>query len=73
MKIKNQIVIDNLVIRPIAYLLNFLVRIVGKITNIDHSLDKEFKTIVICKFKGLGSIIQSTPMIESFRNTYPNA
>lgn len=73
MKIKNQIVIDNLVIRPIAYLLNFLVRIVGKITNIDHSLDKEFKTIVICKFKGLGSIIQSTPMIESFRNAYPNA
>lgn len=45
----------------------------GKITSIDHRLDKDFEKIVICKFKGLGSIIQSTPMVEAFRKSYPNA
>lgn len=73
MKTKHQIAIDHLVIRPLAFLLNFAVRIMGEITSIDHSLDKDFQKIVICKFKGLGSIIQSTPMVEAFRKSYPNA
>jgi len=73
LKTKHQIAIDHLIIRPFAFLLNFAVRIMGKITSIDHRLDKDFEKIVICKFKGLGSIIQSTPMVEAFRKSYPNA
>lgn len=73
MKVKNQRLIDKYVAKPVAYLFNFLVRIIGEILNIDHNLNKDFKTIAICKFKGMGSIIQSTPMISAIRRKYPNA
>jgi ADP-heptose:LPS heptosyltransferase len=73
LKTKQQLIIDKYIAKPIAFLLNFLVRIVGKMLSIDHSLDRDFKRIVICKFKGLGSIIQSTPMIAALREKYPNA
>jgi len=61
------------VAKPIAYILNFFVRFLGKILFIDHNLNKEFKTIAICKFKGMGSIVQATPLINSLRKKYPNA
>ncbi len=73
MKTKQQLIIDNYIAKPIAYLLNFVVRLVGKILSIDHSLERNFKRIVICKFKGMGSIIQATPMIGSIRKKHPNA
>lgn len=73
MRTKQQIIIDEYIARPIAYLMNFLVRIIGKILSIDHNLDRNFKRIVVCKFKGLGSIIQSTPMIAALRQRYPDA
>lgn len=73
MKTKHQLAIDNYLIKPIAFLMNFVVRIVGQITRINHDLDKDFKHIVVCKFKGMGSIIQSTPMIEALRTQFPNA
>lgn len=73
MRTKQQLFIDQYLVRPVAYAMNFLVRIAGKILSIDHSLDHEFKRIVICKFKGLGSIIQSTPMLAAIRERFPNA
>ena len=73
MDIKKQIIIDKFVAKPIAYLLNFLVRIVGQLTSINHDLNRDFKTIAICKFKGMGSILQATPMIEAIRKKYPSA
>ena len=63
MNIRKQIVADKIIAKPVAFLLNFLVRIVGQLLSIEHRLDKDFKTIVICKFKGMGSIIQSSPML----------
>ena len=56
-----------------AYFLNFFVRFLGKITRINHDLDKDFKKIAICKFKGMGSIIQATPMIGAIRKAHPEA
>lgn len=73
MKTKQQINLDRIVLGPLARLLNIVVRIVGKILKIDHSLDKNFKTIVVCKFKGMGSIIQSTPMLKVLRQKYPES
>lgn len=73
MNTKSQLIIDQLVAKPIGFCLNFLVRIVGKILRINHQLDVEFSKIVVCKFKGLGSIIQATPMLQSLREIYPNA
>lgn len=48
-------------------------RLVGFVTNFDHSLKGEKKNIVICKYKGMGSIIQSTPLIQTLKQNYPNA
>ncbi|RFC55894.1 glycosyltransferase family 9 protein [Brumimicrobium aurantiacum] len=73
MKTKHQLAIDNYLIKPIAFLMNFLVRIVGKILSIDHNLNRDFKKIAVCKFKGMGSIIQATPMLEALRKQFPDA
>lgn len=56
-----------------AFLLNFWVRLLGKILRINHKLDREFQSIAISKFKGMGSILQATPMLQMIRETHPNA
>ncbi len=73
MNTRNKIFLDKFIAKPLGIILNVFVRILGKILRIDHDLDKEFKTIAISKFKGLGSILQSTPMIDAIRKRYPNA
>lgn len=73
MTIRTQLLVDRFVAKPIAYTMNFITRLLGKILRINHELDREFKTIAICKFKGMGSIIQATPMIGAIRKNYPNA
>lgn len=73
MKTGKQIWLDKYIARPIAVCMNYLVRIAGKLFRIDHSLDKEFKTIAVCKFKGMGSILQSTPLLAALRNRFPQA
>jgi len=50
-----------------------LARLLGYILRIDHRLDRDFETIVICKYAGLGSIIQATPLIQTLRKKYPRA
>jgi ADP-heptose:LPS heptosyltransferase len=73
MNTRRQIAIDKYIARPLAALLNIAVRIAGKILSIDHNLDKDFQTIAVCKFKGMGSIIQSTPLLKALRQKYPTA
>lgn len=73
MKTKQHLIIDRLIAKPLAVCLNFLIRLIGKFRKTDHSLDVPFNRIVVCKFKGLGSIIQATPMLQSIRQTYPEA
>ncbi|MDD3877001.1 MAG: glycosyltransferase family 9 protein [Bacteroidales bacterium] len=73
MKTRHEIYIDRIIAKPVAYLLNFLVRLMGQVLHIDHSLNKPIKCIVICKFKGMGSIIQSTPMIAAMRANFPES
>ena len=73
MNVRTQIIVDKYIAKPIAYLLNFLVRLVGKLLRINHKLDRDFTRIAVCKFKGMGSIIQATPMLEALRKKYPNA
>jgi ADP-heptose:LPS heptosyltransferase len=68
-----QIFIDKTIVRALIVPLNLLVGLVGKILRLDHSLDKPFKTIAICKYKGLGSIIQATPLLQTLRKNYPDA
>ncbi|MCE3228659.1 MAG: glycosyl transferase, family 9 [Bacteroidetes bacterium] len=54
-------------------MINVLARFLGFILRIDHSLDKPFKTIVVAKYVGLGSIIQATPLLQTLRKKFPAA
>lgn len=73
MKISTEIFIDKVFIKPVVYLLNFIVRLLGQLLRIDHSLDVSFKRIAISKYKGMGSIIQATPLLQTLRKNYPDA
>jgi len=58
---------------PLVYTLNVVARVLGFMLRIDHSLSKPVKTIAVCKFVGLGSIIQATPLLQTLRKNYPDA
>ncbi len=73
MNTRTKIALDTLMGTFVAYPLNFLVKLVGKLTRFDHSLDIEMNKIVVCKYKGMGSIIQATPLLQTLRKRYPNA
>jgi len=73
MKTERKLLIDNLLGAPATLLLNFIVRVIGFCLRIDHSLDKPFKTILISKYIGMGSIIQATPLLQTLREKFPQA
>ncbi len=73
MNTKLQLFLDKYIARSLAFGLNFIVRILGKILRINHQLDREYKTIVVSKFKGMGSILQATPMLVAIKQRYPDA
>ena len=74
MKTKTKITVDRLVGLPIAWLLNGLARILGRLLRRDHSIGTgNVRTIVISKYLGMGSILQATPLIRSIRAAFPEA
>lgn len=73
MNLKTKLALDRFLGVVVGIPLNYLVRLMGKIMRFDHSLDREMKKIVVCKFKGMGSIIQATPLLKTLRNRYPTA
>ncbi len=40
---------------------------------INHSFDKIPERIVVCKFLGMGSIIQATPLLQTLRQSFPRS
>lgn len=73
MKTRNKIILDELFARPALFILNIIARILGRLLSIDHSLDKPPSRIAVCKFIGMGSIIQSTPLLQTLRKNFPEA
>lgn len=73
MKLRQKILIDRTLGHLIATLLNVTARVLGKLLRIDHSLERSPSTIAVCKLMGLGSIIQSGPLIRSLRTKFPEA
>lgn len=73
MQLKTAVWIDKYVAGTFNRFLNVLVRVTGFVLRPNHRLDRHFKTIAICKFKGMGSIIQATPLLQTLRNNYPDA
>ena len=73
MKTRTKVILDEWFGRSAVVLLNILARILGKILSIDHSLDKPPIRIVVCKFLGMGSIIQATPLLQTLRKNFPDS
>lgn len=73
MNIKTKLWLDNYIFGFLVRMLNLIVIPLGKILSIDHSLDQQFEKIAVCKFKGMGSVIQSTPMLKAIKDKHPNA
>lgn len=73
MRTSSKIFLDTHVVGLAARLLNLLVIPLGKVLRLDHSLSRPFRTIAVCKYKGMGSIIQATPLVNTLRAQYPGA
>lgn len=72
MRVRTQALIDQLLGRPLVWILNGAAYLLGKFIRRDHRLETT-RTIVICKLLGLGSIIQMTPLASSLKAAYPEA
>lgn len=66
--------IDRLLGLPMILGLNLLTRVLGRILRLNHRFDPaEVRVVVVAKFFGLGSILQSTPMLRALRRRFPRA
>jgi ADP-heptose:LPS heptosyltransferase len=70
---RKKILIDKVAGSPLVILLNIIARVLGQVLRIDHSLKKSPQRIVVCKFMGMGSIIQSLPLLSTLRKNFPQA
>ncbi len=74
MNSSSKIILDRLIAKPIAFLLNLIAWPLGKIISYDHSDSPEkVNTIAIAKLLGMGSILRATPMIRALKTKYPKA
>ena len=66
MKYRHKLLLDRVLARPAAFLLNCLVRPLGLLLHRSHNDEPgAVKTIVIVKIVGLGSIVATTPHPEN--------
>ncbi len=68
MKTSTKIIIDKFAGGSIVFVLKNLFRL---FSSRKSSKSNSPKTIVICKFLGMGSIVQSTPLLQTFKNQFP--
>jgi ADP-heptose:LPS heptosyltransferase len=73
MNTRIQIGIDKTFGSFLNILLYGIVRLLGKILRINHDLNRPFHRIVVCKLKGMGSIVQASALLATLRKNYPTA
>jgi len=73
MNTRIQIGIDKTLGSFLNILLFGIVRLIGKILRINHDLNRPFQRIVVCKLKGMGSIVQASALLATLRKNYPTA
>lgn len=74
MNTRKKVFFDRLFCVPVAVALNFIARVFGKALSRNHSDSPDtVKTIIVAKFAGLGSIVQSTPLLEALHQRFPAA
>jgi heptosyltransferase II len=71
---RGRILADRLAAVPVAFLFNGLARLLGGLLRRDHSITSENVTsIVVAKLIGMGSILQSMPLLRALKVRYPDA
>ena len=70
MTLRSKINIDKILGFPVVLILNFICLLFRRKNVPDKAM---IKSILICKFMGMGSIIQSTPLMMTLKNNYPDA
>jgi ADP-heptose:LPS heptosyltransferase len=71
---RQKILADRLVAVPIVFIFNAVARILGHMLWRDHSTSTaSVKRIIVAKLIGMGSIIQSTPLLKALKKQYPAA
>lgn len=73
MKTSFQIWLDKRAGSFLNLMLFIPVRILGIILRINHNLDRQITRIVVAKYKGMGSIVQSSGLLAALREKYPTA
>ncbi len=73
MNVKTKVRIDTFFGLPIAIMLNVAAKTLGFFLRINHSFAKKPKRIVVCKFLGMGSIIQSTALLQTLKTNFPDS
>ncbi len=74
MNLSQKLFIDRVVGLPLILLLRTMVRLLAQVMNRPHNRPcSQFRCIVIAKFFGLGSILQSTPLLRQIRQNCPDA
>jgi lipopolysaccharide heptosyltransferase II len=72
MKTSSKVIVDTIIGRPLVFLLNLAARMLGQILRPNHSLYHAPKKIVVCKFLGMGSIVQATPLLQTLKKNFPS-
>lgn len=71
---KGRILADRIVAVPLAFVFNGAARILGRLLQRDHSITSDnVKVIVVAKLIGMGSILQSVPLLKALKGRYPAA
>ena len=73
MRTRNKIRVDKITGVPLVFLFNLIARFLGVLLRIDHSFSKPPARIAVCKFMGMGSIIQSLPLLTTLKKNFPAA
>ncbi|MFA4888105.1 MAG: glycosyltransferase family 9 protein [Candidatus Omnitrophota bacterium] len=74
MKSRKKIILDRIIAKPFAFLLNLVVWPLRRVIALGRNDSPEkVKTIAIAKFLGMGSILRATPMVRALKQKYPQA
>jgi ADP-heptose:LPS heptosyltransferase len=65
--------LDKVILLPFKWLLNQILRVFVILRPPRNIASSDIKTVAVFKYKGLGSIIQSTVVLQNIRKTYPQA
>jgi ADP-heptose:LPS heptosyltransferase len=69
-----RILADRLLGTPAAFVFNGIARVLGTILRRNHEISSNnVNYIVVAKLIGMGSILQSKPLLKALRDHYPNA